>query len=117
MSTGKISLKIRRQVMRSNESLFHALFEADGIGKNMDCRLSAMSDILSLYGGNVDVALWVLSHIDRNSNKEDTISLGNSNCFHGTLNDENDSNGYTSFWKIKKTRRRARSSSTPYEQK
>ena len=76
-------------------SIVKGLFEAAQKGNRLDYRLLAMKNLVSLYGGNLDVASWILYHLDRTSNNDDTISYWESHQLDSLGDEGNSAEGRT----------------------
>lgn len=72
---GSVSSSLRKGIYPVNSSLLESLFELTRPSCSMDCRLTAMTCLLSMYGGHPEVLTWALAYVDRTKSGCDILSL------------------------------------------
>lgn len=78
--SGSVSMELRSGIRSPNLTIVRGLFEACRRENNMEDRLSSLLSLVSAYGGNIEVANWVMSFVDRTSENEDIITLRHGIC-------------------------------------
>lgn len=72
---GAVSVAFRKGLYSANGALFRSLYELTNRTCDSASRMTAFSCLVDTFGGDLEVASWALSFVDRTSSNDDCISL------------------------------------------